>query len=87
MEKSKDEFVAFIKGAIADPGSAAGSELNEFLISCFNNAAGGSSMLALDAMDSLVDEAAHLPRKLGFAPKNEDIYPTDAARKEARYLV
>lgn len=42
------------------------------------------SQLALDDMDALVDDAAHLPRKLGFAPKNEDIYPTDEARKDAR---
>ena len=38
-------------------------------------------------MDALVDEAAHLPRKLGFAPKNEDIYPTDDARKAARCVL
>jgi uncharacterized protein YqcC (DUF446 family) len=35
-------------------------------------------------MDSLVTEAAALPRKLGFAPKNEEIYASDAQRKEAR---
>ena len=83
MEKSKDEFVAFIKAAVADSGSAAGKELNDFLVATFNKAGGGGA-LNLDAMDALVDEAAHLPRKLGFAPKNEDIYPTDDARKAAR---
>jgi hypothetical protein len=35
-------------------------------------------------MDALVNESAALPRKLGFAPKNEDIYADEAARKEAR---
>ena len=35
-------------------------------------------------MDSLVNEAAFLPRKLGFAPKNEDIYASDDQRKAAR---
>jgi hypothetical protein len=35
-------------------------------------------------MDALVDTAAVLPRKLGFAPKNEEIYPNDEARKAAR---
>ena len=58
MEKSKDELIAFIKDAIADPGSAAGNELNEILISCFNNAAGDSSMLTLVAMDELFTNAA-----------------------------
>jgi hypothetical protein len=37
-------------------------------------------------MDALVNESAALPRKLGFAPKNEDIYPTEKARKEARWV-
>ncbi len=84
MEKSKDEFVAFIKAAVADSGSDAGKELHDFLVATFNSAAGGSGEVTLDAMDALVDEAAALPRKLGFAPKNEDIYPNDDARKEAR---
>jgi hypothetical protein len=35
-------------------------------------------------MDNMVTESAALPRKLGFAPKNEDIYATDADRKAAR---
>jgi hypothetical protein len=84
MEKSKDEFVAFIKAAVADAGSAAGVELHNFLVATFNKAAGGAGQVDLAAMDGLVDDAAALPRKLGFAPKNEDIYPTDDARKAAR---
>jgi hypothetical protein len=35
-------------------------------------------------MDDLVTESAALPRKLGFAPKNEDIYATEEDRKAAR---
>ena len=34
--------------------------------------------------DSLVEEAAVLPRKYGFAPKSSDMYPNDQARKKAR---
>ncbi len=40
--------------------------------------------VSIDKMDSLVDLSAELPRKFGFAPTNEEIYPNDAARKEAR---
>jgi hypothetical protein len=40
--------------------------------------------VTLDKMDALVDEAAHLPRKLGFAPKNAEIYHSDSERKAAR---
>jgi hypothetical protein len=42
--------------------------------------------VTLEKMDSLVNEAAALPRKLGFAPKNEDIYGSDEQRKEARFV-
>lgn len=35
-------------------------------------------------MDSMVTEAAFLPRKIWFAPKNEDIYASDDQRKAAR---
>jgi hypothetical protein len=38
-------------------------------------------------MDALVDESAHLPRKLGFAPKNEEIYKSDGDRKAARSVL
>jgi hypothetical protein len=37
-------------------------------------------------MDALVDEAAHLPRKLGYAPKNAEIYPSDSDRIAARWV-
>ena len=85
MEKSKDEFIAFIKNAVADAGSADHKELQDFLVATFNNNdANGDGKLVPEKIDSLVDEAAALPRKLGFAPKNEDIYPTDDAKKSAR---
>jgi uncharacterized protein YqcC (DUF446 family) len=43
--------------------------------------------VTLDKMDALVDEAAHLPRKLGFAPKNAEIYHSDRERKAARLVL
>merc|ERR1712117_311136 len=33
--------------------------------------------------DALVEEAAVLPRKYGYAPKSSDMYSSDAARKKA----
>ena len=85
MEKSRDDFIAFIKNAVADSGSADHKELHDFLVATFNNNdANGDGKLIPEKIDSLVDEAAALPRKLGFAPKNEDIYPTDDAKKAAR---
>ena len=44
------------------------------------------TQVTLDKMDALVNESAALPRKLGFAPKNEAIYGSDDQRKAARYF-
>ena len=85
MEKSREDFIAFIKNAVADAGSADHQELHDFLVACFNhNDVNGDGKIIPEKIDSLVDESAALPRKLGFAPKNEDIYPTDEAKKDAR---
>ena len=35
-------------------------------------------------MDNLVNEAAALPRRYGFAPTNAEMYSSDAKRKAAR---
>jgi uncharacterized protein YqcC (DUF446 family) len=40
----------------------------------------------MEEMDALVDEAAALPRRYGFAPKNEEMYSSDSQRKAARYV-
>jgi hypothetical protein len=36
-------------------------------------------------IDSLINEAAALPRRYGFAPKNEEMYKSEGQRKAARY--
>ena len=41
--------------------------------------------VTVDMIDSLIEEAAALPRRYGFAPKNEEMYSSDAERKAARY--
>jgi hypothetical protein len=35
-------------------------------------------------IDSLINEAAALPRRYGFAPKNEEMYKSEGQRKAAR---
>ena len=34
--------------------------------------------------DNLIEEAAELPRKYGYAPKTEDMYRNDHVRRQAR---
>jgi Ca2+-binding EF-hand superfamily protein len=85
MDKSRDEFIVFLHEAMHDHHSPAYQELYEFLVNCFVHAdTNMEGKITLDKMDSLVNESAVLPRKLGLAPKNEDIYATEAIRKDAR---
>merc|ERR1712012_1514010 len=64
MEMQKEEFVVWVRQAMAEKKSIAAQEMYHF--------------------HALVEEAAILPRKYGYAPKSSDMYPSDAARKKAR---
>ncbi|KAK2147478.1 hypothetical protein LSH36_550g01005 [Paralvinella palmiformis] len=85
MEKTKEEFVQFIRHAMMDKNSNEFIEFYQFLINCFIRADSNmDGQVSVDEFDQLIEEAAHLPRKHGFAPKTSDLYPTDEARQEAR---
>ncbi len=40
--------------------------------------------MSVAEIDSLINEAAALPRRYGFAPKNEEMYKSEGQRKAAR---
>jgi Ca2+-binding EF-hand superfamily protein len=85
MEKSKEEFVVFIHQAVNDHNSPAYQELYTFLVACFVRADKDmDGTVTVDEVDTLINEAAALPRRYGFAPTNEEMYSTDAQRKAAR---
>ena len=85
MDKSREEFIVFVRTAVNDRESVAAQELYQFLTSCFLRAdANLDGRVEIDEFDQLIEEAAALPRRYGFAPKSEDMYPSEALRKEAR---
>jgi Ca2+-binding EF-hand superfamily protein len=85
MEKTREEFIIFVHQAIHDKKSPAYAELYQFMVNCFVRADTNlEGRVYLEQIDGLIDEAAALPRLYGYAPKNEDLYPSPAMRKAAR---
>ena len=85
MDKTREEFIVFIRQAMNDRTSGAYEELYQFLVSCFTRADTDlNGKVPLSAFDQLIEEAAALPRKYGYAPTTESLYPTEDARKAGR---
>ena len=85
MEMQKEEFVVWVRQAMAEKKSIAYQEMYHFLTQCFVRADKQmTGRVSKYNFDSLVEEAAVLPRKYGFAPKSSDMFPNEEARKKAR---
>ena len=85
MEKSKEEFVVFIRQAINDRKSEAFIELYQYLVQCFVRADRYmEGKVNVSNFDSMIEEAAALPRLHGFAPTSASMFASAAARKTAR---
>jgi len=85
MEKTREEFVNFVRQAVSDKTSDAYVELYQFLLGCFVRADKSyTGKVSLENFDALIEEAAALPRRYGFAPKTSDLYASDSARRAAR---
>lgn len=85
MDKTKEEFVIWIRIAINDRESGAYEELYQFLCTCFTRADKKmTGKVDVANFDMLVEEAAELPRRYGYAPKSEAMYPSEDLRKAAR---
>lgn len=85
MEKNREDFVTQTRMAILDRRSLAYDELYQFLVACFVRAdTNQEGRIYVDMFDSLIEEAAKLPRKYGFAPSSETLFPSPTLRKSAR---
>lgn len=85
MDKTREEFIVWIRQAINDKRSVAHQELYQFLVNCFARAdVNRVGSVDVNGFDSLIEEAAAMPRKYGFAPKTEEMYPTVAQRRDGR---
>jgi hypothetical protein len=82
---TKEEYVTLIHQAMDDRKSNAHAQLYQFLVSCFVRAdTNMEGLVSMDKFDSLVEEAAALPRDHGFAPSSKTLYKSTRQRKAAR---
>jgi len=84
-EKTREEFIVWIRLAMNDRESGAYEELYQFLCSCFVRADSTlCGRVAMEHFDALIEEAAELPRMYGYAPKTDALYSSVELRKAAR---
>merc|ERR1711936_389692 len=85
LNKSKEDFIWFIKRAVKDKKSDSYAELYHCLIKMFVDADTNKDGLASRASFSkLVDIAASIPRMYGYAPSDADLYKTEVEKEQAR---
>merc|ERR1712243_484935 len=86
FNKSKEDFIWFVKKAVQDQKSYSHSELYHSLLKLFVDADTNKDGLVSKASFSKLIDAATLPRAYGYAPADSDLYKTgdekDAARQK-----
>ena len=85
FDKTREEFIVWIRLAMNDRESGAYEELYQFLTSCFVRAdTDKDGKVTMNHFDNLIEEAAELPRMYGYAPKSDAMYSSEPLRKAAR---
>lgn len=84
-EEDRRSFVTFIKRATSDRASHEYTELYHFLLKCFNVADKDfDGRVRRGEFDAMVELAANLPRRFGFAPTVAEMYSSTEERIKAR---
>ena len=87
FNKSKEDFIWFIKKATSDRKSDAHSELYQALLKMFVDAdTNYDSLVSRESFTKLVDKAAFIPRAraYGYAPTDMKLYKTEEEKNLAR---
>merc|ERR1712113_874103 len=85
FNKSKEDFIWFVKKAGQDKKSYSYSELYHSLLKIFVDAdTNRDGLVSKASFSKLIDAAASMPRAYGFAPADEELYKTDADKDAAR---
>merc|ERR1712130_360219 len=85
FNKSKEDFIWFVKKAVQDKKSFSHSELYHSLLKLFVDAdTNRDGLVSKGSFSKLIDEAATMPRAYGFAPADADLYKTEADKDAAR---
>merc|ERR1712029_581827 len=85
FNKSKEDFIWFVKKAVQDKKSFSHSELYHSLLKLFVDAdTNRDGLVSKGSFSKLIDEAATMPRAYRFAPADADLYKTEAEKDAAR---
>merc|ERR1711872_541552 len=85
FNKSKEDFIWFIKKVTSNRKCDAHSELYHALLKMFVDAdTNYDGLVSRESFSKLVDKAASIPRAYGYAPPDSELYKTEAEKDAAR---
>merc|ERR1711887_204841 len=85
FNKSKEDFIWFIKRAVKDKKSDSYAELYHCLIKMFVDAdTNKDGLVSRGSFSKLVDMAASIPRMYGYAPSDADLHKNEEEKEQAR---
>merc|ERR1712058_2403 len=85
FNKSKEDFIWFVKKAVQDKKSYSYSELYHSLLKIFVDAdTNKDGLVSKASFSKLIDAAASMPRAYGYAPADSELYKADADKDAAR---
>merc|ERR1712168_1638231 len=85
LNKSKEDFVWFVKKAVSDKKSYSYTELYHCMLKMFTDAdTNNDGLVSKESFSKLVDAAGALPRAYGFAPQDSDLYKNEQEKEDAR---
>merc|ERR1712183_178778 len=88
FNKSKEDFIWFIKGATSDLKSDAHAELYHCLLKMFVDAdTNKDGLVSKASFSKLIDMAASIPRMYGYAPSDGELYRSEEDKDQARQLM
>merc|ERR1712055_812759 len=85
FNKSKEDFIWFVKKAVTDKKSYSHSEMYHTLLKMFVDAdTNKDGLVSRGSFSTLIDQAAALPRAYGYAPTDSDMWKNQEEKDAAR---
>ena len=85
FNKSKEDFIWFVKKAVTDKKSYSHSEMYHSLLKLFVDAdTNKDGLVSKQSFSKLIDAAAAMPRAYGYAPEDSELYKSEAEKVAAR---
>merc|ERR1712138_198108 len=85
FNKSKEDFIWFVKKAVNDKKSYSHSEMYHSLLKLFVDAdTNKDGLVSRASFSKLIDDAAAMPRAYGYAPEDSALYKTEAEKDASR---